>query len=323
MLLFDDGMTTKPHDALFKATFETPEHATGIFRALLPAAVCDAVVWETMMRESGSFIDPELADSHSDLLFSVRLYGDDDRAPVYLLLEHQSSNDEDMPLRLLAYLVRIWERARKAQPGTPLPLIIPAVISHVPGGWMAPRRFDELFDLQRSTIVGLDVLVPRFSMLVDDLAQLSNADIKARSLAAFPKLVLWALRDTRDAARFIDNIGQWDAEFDEAARAEQGLTAFVQLLRYVSLVGNDQQLKKFRAKLQEHSPETERVAMTSIIEQAREQARAEVLRQLLTLKFGVIEAKLDSRIEAAMPNQLDRYLARILTATTVAAVFED
>lgn len=48
-------MTTRPHDALFKAAFETPEHAAGIFRDLLPASVRDAVAWETMVREAGDW----------------------------------------------------------------------------------------------------------------------------------------------------------------------------------------------------------------------------------------------------------------------------
>lgn len=51
-------MTEKPHDALFKAAFEKPEHAAGIFRSLLPTTLVKAVAWDTLTRESGSFIDP-------------------------------------------------------------------------------------------------------------------------------------------------------------------------------------------------------------------------------------------------------------------------
>jgi hypothetical protein len=65
-------MTSKPHDAIFKAAFEHPEHAAAYLRGVLPAALVDAIAWPTMTRESGSFIDPDLADRHSDLLFSVK-----------------------------------------------------------------------------------------------------------------------------------------------------------------------------------------------------------------------------------------------------------
>lgn len=101
-------MTSRPHDALFKAAFEKPECAAGLLRNILPASLSQAIAWDSMVRESGSFIDAELLDRQSDLLFSVTLH--DQRAFVYLLLEHQSSSDADMPLRMLVYLVRIDRR---------------------------------------------------------------------------------------------------------------------------------------------------------------------------------------------------------------------
>src|SRR5690606_1704432 len=121
------------------------------------------------------------------------------RAFLYLLLEHQSTSDPDMPLRMLAYLVRIWERFRKEHEKDPLPPVIPALITHAPGGWSAPRSFHEMFAPAPESIEGLALLVPSFSLLVEDLAQLTNDDIKGKALAAFPSLALWALRDARDA----------------------------------------------------------------------------------------------------------------------------
>ncbi len=103
-------MTNKPHDAVFKAAFEHPEHAAGLFRSVLPASIVASIAWPSLAREAGSFVDVELADRHSDLLFSVDMQGG--RAFLYLLLEHQSANDPDMPLRMLVYQVRIWERHR-------------------------------------------------------------------------------------------------------------------------------------------------------------------------------------------------------------------
>lgn len=139
-------MTDSPHDALFKAAFETPLHAAGMFRAALPRALGDAVAWDTIAALPGSFVDPELADRHTDLLFAATL----SERPVllYLLLEHQSSNDRAMPLRMLVYLVRIWERHCKdpKHAGASLPTIIPVVVSHAPGGWTSPRHFHAMFD---------------------------------------------------------------------------------------------------------------------------------------------------------------------------------
>src|SRR4051812_38544168 len=93
-------MTSRPHDALFRSAFESPEAAAALLRELLPVPVRDAITWDTLHRESGSFIDVALADRHSDLLFSARLRAGRGKAKalLYLLLEHQSTADPTMPL---------------------------------------------------------------------------------------------------------------------------------------------------------------------------------------------------------------------------------
>ena len=48
-----------------------------------------------------------------------------------------------------------------------------------------------------------------------------------------------------------------------------------------------------------------------------------MLRRMLALKFGMIDPELDARILDASPEVIDQYLARILTADTAAAVFDD
>src|SRR5690606_35658178 len=63
------GMTSSPHDALFKSAFENPQHAAAELRHILPTELTHAIDWSSLRLEPGSFIDPKLADRHSDLLF--------------------------------------------------------------------------------------------------------------------------------------------------------------------------------------------------------------------------------------------------------------
>jgi hypothetical protein len=128
-----------------------------LFRCSVPESL--SIDYGTLELESGSFIDPELADSHSDLLFSARLHGD----PVllYLLLEHRSTNDRAMPLRAYQYLARIWKRHFQEN-GLPLPLIIPLVVSHAALSafqklalW-ALRDARDIEELQRNAILWAD-----------------------------------------------------------------------------------------------------------------------------------------------------------------------
>ncbi|MBA3455810.1 MAG: hypothetical protein H0T42_22125 [Deltaproteobacteria bacterium] len=57
--------------------------------------------------------------------------------------------------------------------------------------------------------------------------------------------------------------------------------------------------------------------------EGRSEGRADVLRKLLVQKFGAIEAGDEARIDAASLELLDRYLQRVLAATTLEAVFAE
>src|SRR5512140_1513807 len=173
-------MTKRPHDALFKSAFETPADAAALLRALLSDAIRTAVVWKTLRRESGSSIGARLTDRHSDLLFSARLRTGKP-ARVYFLIEHQSTSDSAMPLRMLTYQTRVWRRFLKEHPRARLAPVIAVLISHVPGGWRAARAFEKLFDPAVMAISGLAALVPRCSAIVEDLTRLSNDDLAARA----------------------------------------------------------------------------------------------------------------------------------------------
>jgi len=201
-------MTSRPHDALFKSGFETPAAATRLLRALLPTAICDAVAWGTLRREHGSFVDARLADRHCDLLFRARLCAGL-RGRIFFLLEHQSTRDPAMPLRTAAYQIRVWERCRKERRRDRLAPVLAVLVSHARGGWTAPCSFEELFEPAVLAVPGLAPLVPRCSMVVLDLARLSDAELQARSLPALQQLTLWLLRDARAPERLLASFDAW------------------------------------------------------------------------------------------------------------------
>jgi predicted transposase/invertase (TIGR01784 family) len=301
-----------PHDALFKAGFELPASAAGLFQRALPASIVSAIAWSELERESGSFVDPELAGRHSDLLFrTTTLRGE----PVllYLLVEHQSTNDPDMTLRVLIYLARILERFRKENEHSPLPLVLPVVVAHAPEGWTVPISFHAMFSPSPTSLPGLADLVPRFDLVVLDLSTLSNDEIEALSLAAFPKLVLWALRDARRKDRLSRDFERWRGAFIEAMRTAQGQAALRQLLWYFHEVVDELYLRELHAKIRD-VPAAEEFMMT-YNDRLRAEGRAEghaagraeglelgqreLLRKLLVQKYGDIPEALDRRIEGA------------------------
>jgi hypothetical protein len=201
-------MQPSPHDALFKAIFSDPETAAAELRSALPAAVADRIDFSTLRVEAGSFVDEELRFRHCDLLFSARVAGRD--ALVYVLFEHQSSSDPLMALRMLRYVVRIWDVVLEREPGrTSLPLVVPVVLHHGERPWSGATQIADLVDLAEDGRVSLSPFVPRFGFAVDDLAVLSDAALLVRPLPAAAKLALAALRDVRDATDLVAWIRGW------------------------------------------------------------------------------------------------------------------
>jgi predicted transposase YdaD len=326
--------TTTPHDALFKAAFETPEQAAALFKQLLPPIITEAIAWDTLARESGTFVDPALRKRQSDLLFSVKLADlENQRAEqnrsvlVYLLLEHQSSNDNDMLLRMLEYLVRIWKRHRKANKGR-LPIIIPTLISNAPGGWSAPIVFHELFDLHPDAIPGLASLVPNFTLLLQDLTRVDDDELLSWMLLPAASLILKVLRDARHKDSLLQNLDKWRGRVREALAQPGGRAYIEQWLHYIWLVTPDLDFDEVHATLLRELPETKEVAMT-FAERLEERGKArgkveaqvDMLTKQMRLKFGELTEEHVARLSTATAQQLEGYVERILTASTPEEMF--
>jgi hypothetical protein len=213
-------------------------------------------------------------------------------------------------------------------------LVIPIVISHVPDGWTKARCFDDMFDPNVLAIPGLAPLVPRFSLIIEDLAHLTDADLKARSLAAFQKLALWLLRDARDPARLLESFGFWVDAMLQAERAPGGAKAFATLITYMFRVIDPMTRDELRAKIRLLGSRAEESAMTiaeQLHEEGREEGRKEgrkegrvtTLRNLLLFKFHRLDAMYEPLLDAATPEAIDRYCQRVLVADSPAAVFDD
>ena len=324
--------TNAPHDAVFKAVFEQPEHAAAELQHVLSADLVAAIDWSSLALEPGSFVDEDLADQHSDLLFSASATASGEKVLVYLLFEHQSSNDPKMALRLLRYMVRIWDRFAQTHPAEPLPLIVPAVLAQVPGGWSSPTRFSELFSPELGDL-GRAVL-PDFSFAVDDLHRTTDDELRRRALADQAKLTLWLMRDARDGAALLQGMADWAETLEALGRSPGGVDALGRLLRYIVLVSDDLQLAQIRDMLKVRAPAAEALTMT-IAEQlraegrteGRTEGRAEGTAKSVLMIMGArglhVGDAARQRIEACSDvEMLEHWLVRAATAASAEDIFE-
>lgn len=96
---------------------------------MLGVEIARRIDWSTLTALPTRFVDPKLAELRSDVLFSVKL-ADGRDVLLYILFEHQSTSDEWMSLRLLGYMVQIWQHHHSEHPKLKrLPPVLPAVRS--------------------------------------------------------------------------------------------------------------------------------------------------------------------------------------------------
>ena len=185
------GEVSKPHDHLFRSVFgEGKEHeAASLLQACMPQAISDALVWSSLRWQSVSFIDGRLRDSESDLLYAIRRKADGASAWLYVLLEHQSTPDRWLRLRLLKYSIRIWERDRDRRPQDErLRPIIPLVLYQGRRVWREALEFAELFSEAAREWPG----VPRYEHLLIDQTQVGAEELRGELLGRIAQLAMMA-----------------------------------------------------------------------------------------------------------------------------------
>ena len=133
--------------------------------------------------QSGSFVDTDLQEHFSDLLYSIELKNGRE-AYLYALMEHKSYPDPNTPFQLLRYIIRIWERDQRN--GEPLRPIIPIVVYHGRTQWNISTDFGELFDGDEA----LRPYWPAFQYELQDLTALRDDEIKGEARLQIGMFVL-------------------------------------------------------------------------------------------------------------------------------------
>ncbi|HEX8434632.1 Rpn family recombination-promoting nuclease/putative transposase [Archangium sp.] len=322
-----------PHDLFARYTFGHPERAAAELRAVLPAHVVSEVDWASLRREPGSVVDPELRETESDLLFTARLRTGHPLL-LYVLLEHQSSVDRWMALRMLRYVVRQLERWRQEHPDNEsLPLIIPLVMYHGPeGAWTAPRRVENLFDLPDEGRERWRALVPRFEYLLDDLTVERDEALRARPGPPLARLAWLVLRygRTREMAQ---KLPDWVGLLAQVQAGPEGAEHLVVVIRYLLWVG-DKAVREATGRVLhsvlggQRTEELMRSYAEELIEQGRQEERlhgcAKAVLRILAARGVQVGDEAQQRILTCTDlATLDRWFDRAVNATTLSDVLEN
>lgn len=312
------------HDRAFKALFSPPEAALPILRAALPPALVDAIDPGSLQPGPTDFVNDELEEDHRDLLLSATIRG---QHALFYFVEHQSTVLRFMSLRLLRYVLKVWDWWLARHPdATTLPAVIPVVLHQGDRAWDQPRSLQELIDLPPAALALVGRHMPALDFALLDLGPSSKAE-----LAAFPGpplvrvtlVFMRAIVDPRcDPLEALDLL---QGELRELMVLPGGKARFKVVVRYTVRARPELDVRRvadeFRRVAGEEASEVVMSTAHELIETGRVQERRELLEMQLTEKFGKLTPSTRERLEAASAEDLKTWIKQFAKAKRIEDVF--
>ena len=174
-----------PHDKYFRESFSRKETVRSFIRQYLPSGVCRQLDLNKLEIVKDSFVDKELSEHFSDILYKTVISGK--QSYLYLLFEHKSYIDHFTGFQLLRNMVKIWEQCLKSNRNKKkLPVIIPVVIYQGKHKWNCSNSIISLFESVENT----DKYIPDFNSEIYDISHIPDEEIRGSILLRVHFLIM-------------------------------------------------------------------------------------------------------------------------------------
>ncbi|PUU86399.1 Rpn family recombination-promoting nuclease/putative transposase [Halanaerobium sp.] len=289
-----------PHDSLFKRTLGDKEVAVDFLENYLPNNILKEIDLTDIKVAKDSFVDEELEESFSDILYNVSIDGKE--GFVYLLFEHKSYFDKMTPVQMLGYILDIWKLYNKQNKNEKLPPIIPILIYHGDRKWKYGSSLSELIE---ATSEAISDYIPGYNYLLYDFSNYSDAEIKGQiKLRLFLKLISHIFDDDFDKG-----LREVLPLLIELREKTTGLEYIETVVKYILNIGEEISLNELDQKAKNISAEGSAVIMTiaeKIYHDGKEEGKVENMHEMIEfameLKFGLSSKKIVQEI-----NKIDDY----------------
>lgn len=294
--------TPTPHDAMFRQFLTQPDVARDFMEIHLPAELREICDLSTLTLESGSFVEDDLRQYFSDVLYSLKTRAGD--GYIHVLIEHQSTPDKHMAFRLMRYAVAAMQRHLEAGHKT-LPLVIPVLFY---AGKRSPYPFSTRWQDEFDDPLLAEKLYSRAFPLVDVTIIPDEKIAEHRSMAALT-LLQKHIRQ-RDLAELVDRLTPI------LLTGYLSSSQVVSLIHYILQAGETSDAQSFIRELAQRVPQHGDALMT--IAQQLEQKGIEEGIQIGREK-GHSEGERDATLKIArtmLQNGLDRDTVMKMTGLT-------
>ena len=315
----------QPHDTFFHLVFSREENARDLLRNALPKSIFERLDLSVLEISKESYADRWLGTHQSDILIRTRYR----TKPilVYILIEHKSYPYRWTVLKLLAYMVRIWEKLlAQNQRMKVLPPIIPMIFYHGSRQWTFPLDFSSYVELPE----GFKAFVPDFRTILFNLQDLRDEDFQGADLfQASVRTFKYAFKRMRPyLGAILYHASAFP--FDEEKRS------FLEgLLKYILQVGQDIEPRHVEEELGKGGRAQAGEVYMTIAEQLRAEGKAEGkaegqilakqqdIKHLLEKKFGFVDEATRQRIAGCKEiGKLEQAIVQVLDAESIDQILE-
>jgi hypothetical protein len=172
-----DESIASPHDRLVNLTLQQIEAARSLIANHLPYELVQHLKLHTLAAVDTSLIDRNLRRRFADRLFSVEVSEEivsslamrTKYVYVLVLIDHKSTDDSEVLVQMLGYILRIWENALANN--QPLVPILPWVLYNGVGPWRASRSLAERIPVPESW----KRYVPALELPILDIGRMEDA----------------------------------------------------------------------------------------------------------------------------------------------------
>jgi predicted transposase/invertase (TIGR01784 family) len=226
-----------PHDRMIRETLSRKETAVSFFKNFLPEHILKIMDMESLEISKDSFIEKELADFYSDILYKVRFK--DSPGFLYLLFEHKSYEEAFIQFQLFGYIHKIYSLYVKQTKAKKLPIILPMVLYHGRKKWEISTCFSAIIDGPYEVF---KEYIPDFKYILLDLSQRTDDQIKGEVQL---RVTLLLLKYIFDPALF-EKLPEILSLFSQILQQDTGLQTIETLFKYLYSTIEDKNMEKVK-----------------------------------------------------------------------------
>ncbi|MBK9053730.1 MAG: Rpn family recombination-promoting nuclease/putative transposase [Chloroflexi bacterium] len=286
---------SNPHDKFFKEMFSRPEVVRDFLIHTLSPDIHEQLNLDTLELQKDSFVEPDLEEYFSDLLYQVKT-ADDAAASIYLLFEHKSYPTKTVFRQLLRYELNIWDALERRTPKQPLSVIIPMLIYQGRKSWHIPTNFRSQYQGPES----MRRFWPDFEYELVDLSEINEEALKDALLWR----VVWYTMQLAIDREEIAGLPEIITLLFRLMPQQTALQFLETSLRYIAFVSNRVSTHDLRQVLDQGLPGVGEQVMGTIVrewlqegrqvgrQEGRQEGLQETIIETLAIRFGEVPDEL-------------------------------